>query len=178
MRCVELDHRTPCLAFALQEPEHVNIWRNRLEERGLAVGPWLNRLKAALFDKLPPDTAIEVKRATGEAQTLPLGTLGDVVSITPGQKLAYVTDAADTPRNRERIVELARGADTLFIEAVFAEADMALAAERAHLTAARAGELARLAGVARVEPFHFSPRYADDERRLLDEVEAGFRGSG
>ncbi len=174
--CAELEHQTPCLAFALQEPEHVNVWRNRLEERGLATGPWLNRFKAAIFDKAPPDTPIEVRRASGENETVPLGSLREVASITPGQKVAYVTDAANTAGNRERIVELARGADTLFIEAVFVQADAALAAARAHLTAAQAGELARLAGVARVEPFHFSPRYAGQERLLLDEVEAAFRG--
>lgn len=178
VRCAELEHRTPCLAFALQEPEHVNVWRNRLEERGLAVGAWLNAFKAAIFRKLPPETPVEVRRASGETATLPLQALRDVVSITPGQKVAYVTDAANTPRNRARIVELSRGADTLFVEAVFTEADAALAADRAHLTAAQAGELARLAGAARVEPFHFSPRYAGQERLLLDEVEATFRGGG
>jgi ribonuclease Z len=176
VRCAEIEHRTPCLAFALQEPEHVNVWRNRLEERGLAVGAWLNRLKAAIFGKLPADTPIDVRRASGETATLPLGSLREVVSITPGQKVAYVTDAANTPGNRERIVELARGADTLFIEAVFAQADAALAADRAHLTATQAGELGRLAGAVRVEPFHFSPRYAGREQLLLGELEAAFRG--
>lgn len=34
-----LEHRTPCLAFALEEAAHINIWKNRLTERGLPVGP-------------------------------------------------------------------------------------------------------------------------------------------
>ena len=113
----------------------------------------------------------------GGPGTLPLGLLRErLVTITPGQKIAYVTDAADTPANRAAIVDLARGADTLFIEAVFPEADAALAADRAHLTTTQAGELARLAGAARVEPFHFSPRYAGQEAQMLAEVEAAFRG--
>jgi ribonuclease Z len=176
VRCAELEHQTPCLGFAVSEPEHVNIWRNRLADLGLAVGPWLSALKAAIFRRLPDDTPIEVLRVSGEAAALPLGLLREkLVSIAPGQKIAYVTDAAHSPANRAAIVDLARGADILFIEAVFPHADAALAADRAHLTAAQAGELARLAGVVRVEPFHFSPRYAGDEARMLAEVEAAFR---
>jgi hypothetical protein len=51
-----------------------------------------------------------------------------------------------------------------------------LAAERAHLTTASAGEIARAARVKRVEPFHFSRRYEGDEERLLREVAAAFEG--
>lgn len=42
-----------------------------------------------------------------------------VLRVVPGQKIAYVTDAGYTPGNAAAIVELARGADTLFIEAAF-----------------------------------------------------------
>jgi ribonuclease Z len=98
------------------------------------------------------------------------------VTVTPGQKIAYVTDVADTVANRQASVRLALNADVLFIEAAFAEADAALAAERAHLTTAAAGSIARAAAVRRVEPFHFSPRYSGQEARLLNEVMAAFAG--
>lgn len=49
VRAVPLKHRTPCLAFALQEHEHVNVWKNRVAELGIEVGPWLAELKAAVF---------------------------------------------------------------------------------------------------------------------------------
>jgi ribonuclease Z len=87
-----------------------------------------------------------------------------------------VTDAADTPGNRKAIIDLVRGADLLYIEAPFAETDAALAAERAHLTTRAAGEIARAAGVRRVEPFHFSPRYEGEEERMVAEVMAAFEG--
>ena len=96
------------------------------------------------------------------------------MTVTPGQKVAYVTDAADTPANRAAIVRLAQNADLLFIEAAFAQADAALAAERAHLTTAAAGSLAREAQVRRIEPFHFSPRYSGQEARMMDEVMTAF----
>lgn len=177
--CAELDHFTPCLAFALQETEHVNVWRNRLAELGLAAGPWLNELKASIFKSLPDDAEIPVEREDGARDAMPLGLLrARVVSITPGQKIAYVTDAAYSLANTAAIVELAKGADILFIEAVFAGEDAALAANRAHLTTTQAGTLARLAGVGRVVPFHFSPRYAGQADRLLTEVDAAFRSRG
>jgi len=90
------------------------------------------------------------------------------------QKVAYVTDVADTAENRARIVRLARGADVLFIEAAFAKDDAALAADRAHLTTAAAGEIARAAGARRVEPFHFSARYAGEDERMMAEVQTAF----
>ena len=179
VRCAGLEHGTPVLAFAMQEAEHVNIWRNRVDELGFDTGPWLTVLKSAIFNRRPDDTPITARRRSGETGTLPLGFLREkIVSITPGQKLAYVTDVADTAENRARIVRLARGADTLFIESVFACEDAALAEARKHLTTAAAGAIAREAGVARAEPFHFSPRYAGQEARMLAEVEAAFRGEG
>jgi ribonuclease Z len=105
---------------------------------------------------------------------LPLAALRSVLTVTPGQKIAYVTDAADIAANRKAIIELVRNADLLFIEAAFAQADAALAAERAHLTTAAAGRIAREAGVRRIEPFHFSPRYAGEEERLLNEAMSAF----
>jgi ribonuclease Z len=100
----------------------------------------------------------------------PLGELRDLVSISPGQKIAYVTDVADTDPNRAAIVRLAGGADTIFIEARFAAADAGQARYRAHLTTAAAGEIARTADARRVEPFHFSPRYEGEEERMIAEV--------
>lgn len=177
VRAAVLEHRTPCLGFALEEPEHVNVWPNRLAAMGLAPGPWLAGLKAALFRRMPDETPIAAM-GPGGTRHLPLGVLRErAVSITPGRKLAYVTDAAFTPENRAAIVALARDADILFIEAVFAARDAALAVRRAHLTTAQAGGLAREAGVARVEPFHFSPRYGGAEAAMLAEVEAAFRGA-
>jgi ribonuclease Z len=73
-------------------------------------------------------------------------------------------------------VRLARDADILFIEAAFSAGDTALAAERAHLTTRAAGEIARAAGVVRVEPFHFSSRYERLEAQMLAEVMDAFLG--
>jgi poly-gamma-glutamate synthesis protein (capsule biosynthesis protein) len=149
----------PCLAFALQEAAHVNVWKNRLLERGLPVGPWLRSLKDAVVERRADDHLIQIDESATSDHLVPLGSLRDVLTVAAGQKIAYVTDTADTPANRAAIVALVQNADILFIEAAFAGADAALARERAHLTTTAAGEIAREANVRRVEPFHFSPRY-------------------
>lgn len=165
-----LEHHGPSIGYALAEPLHVNVWRNRLEERGLAPGQWLQALKTAVRDGAGDDTTIALP--DGEAS---LGSLRDLVSVEPGQKLAYVTDVADTPANRAAIADLANGADLFFLESRFAASDQALARDRAHLTTRAAGEIARAAGVRRLEPFHFSPRYEGAEEAMLAEVDAAFR---
>jgi ribonuclease Z len=175
LRAAVLDHGTPCLGFAVEEAMHLNVWRTRLEQRGLPTGPWLAGLKAAVAEGLPDSHPIPVFARAADrpnGPVLPLGELRGLVGITPGQRLAYLTDLADTPANRATAIELARGADILFIEAPFAAEDAALAADRRHLTTRAAGEIARAAGVRRIEPFHFSPRYPGQEARMLAEVAA------
>jgi ribonuclease Z len=171
-----LDHGTPVLGFALEEAAHVNVWKNRLDERQLPVGPWLSALKRAVVEGQPGDFPVSVAAASnaGGVREMPLGELRELVTVTPGQKIAYVTDVADTPENRATIVALARGADLMFIEAAFAKEDAAQATVRAHLTTAAAGEIARAAGAKRVEPFHFSARYDGDDDRMMAEVQAAF----
>jgi ribonuclease Z len=165
-----LEHHGPSIGYAIAEQVHVNVWRNRLAERGLAPGQWLQALKAAVRDGAADDTVV----ATPGGQA-PLGALRDLVSVEPGQKLAYVTDVADTPGNRRAIADLARDADLFFLESRFAADDEALARDRAHLTTRAAGEIGRAAGVRRLEPFHFSPRYEGAEERMLAEVREAFQ---
>jgi ribonuclease Z len=132
----------------------------------------------AVIENRPDDHRIRIdpRSATTGEHEIPLGRLRDALTITLGQKIAYVTDAADTLANREAVVGLARNADLLFIEAAFAQADAALAAERGHLTTLAAGRIGREACVRRIEPFHFSPRYAGEDQRLLNEVIAACNG--
>ena len=173
-----LEHRTPCLGFAIEETAHANVWKSRLSELGLQVGSWLRELKRAVIENRRDDYPIQVglRSNTSNERVMLLRELRSAVTVTPGQKIGYVTDVADTPANRQAIIQLVRNADLLFIEAAFAEANVALAAERAHLTTAAAGSIAREAAVRRVEPFHFSPRYSGQEARLLNEVMAAFTG--
>ena len=180
--CVEaeiLDHRIDCLAFAVQERFHVNILKTQLMDLKLNVGPWVNRFKELLYRKADPATVIEVPApdSANEVRTFSLGTLAEKIArITPGQKFAYVTDAAYNETNRKKIVSLARDADQLFIEAAFLEEDLEAAKEKYHLTARQAGTLAREAGVRAVTVFHHSPRYFGRGHLLAEEALKAFEG--
>lgn len=172
VRCALLDHGTPCLGFALEERQHVNVWKTRLAGLGLPVGPWLQGLKRAVLEGRGDGHAI----AGPGGEAIALGALRDCLQVTAGMKLAYVTDAVYSKANAERIVELARGADCLFIESVFLDEAADRAADKLHLTAAQAGRLARAAGAKTVEPFHFSPIYREREAELRAELQQAFAG--
>ncbi|MBW2598086.1 MAG: hypothetical protein JRC55_05560 [Deltaproteobacteria bacterium] len=117
---------------------------------GLEIGPWLNEFKQALYNNIDPDSEFEVKygRQGSYKKRFILGDLAKRIAlITPGQKVSY------------KIIELAKNADHLFIEAAFLERDRDIAEKKCHLTAWQAGRIAGKAGVKQVTPFHFSPRY-------------------
>ncbi len=183
VRTAALEHHgIPSLAFAFEEGTHINIWKNRLEELGLPTGPWLTRLKEQVRAGAPDETPIRVHWRTREGArdlAIPLGLLkSNDLEFLPGQRVCYVTDAADTPRNRETLAAFLHEADLLFIEAVFLEADREHATRKAHLTARAAGEIARAAGVRLAVPFHFSPRYLGREDELRREFERSWRETG
>jgi ribonuclease Z len=175
-----LDHRIPCLGFAVTEKTRLNVRPERLEELGVPPGRWLNQLKDAVRAGKPDDMAIRADWREGSmprTATFTLGELRDRLLVeTRGQKLAYVVDTLFSPANLARISELARGADVFFCESLFLDADRDQASKRYHLTARQAGSLARAAGVARLETFHFSSRYDRDPVPLRAEAQAVFRG--
>jgi ribonuclease Z len=174
VRAAVLDHGIPVLAYLLEEPRHLQVLKGSLERFGLRPGPWLGDLKEAVLRRMPQDYPIPV--SPPQRGPLPLGWLQErILRERPGQKIAYVCDARDCEANRRRIVELAQGADLLYIEAAFLEEDRERAEATAHLTAWRAGRLAAEAGVCKVVPFHLSPKYASNPEQVTAQVERAFR---
>ncbi len=180
VRCAFLDHRIPCLAFCLEERAHLNVWRNRVLEMGLPLGPWLRELKHAVMRGDPPDTPFRIAWKGAGQEHCAMHRLGELderlLRKVPGQKIGYVTDVAGHARNAERIVALVAGADLLFIESMYLEQDRELAAARFHLTTRQAAEMARAAGVKVLVPFHFSPRYQEREHIVRAELAQAFGG--
>ncbi len=170
---IHLDHKIPCLAFVAREPTHLNVDTAALRQVGLPPGPWLARLKAAVRSGERPDTPITV----GPGVARPLGQLrGALIKETPGQRIAYVTDARFSADNVTRILRLARNADLFVCEAPFLDAERDRAAARAHLTARQAGAIARWIGARQLKLFHFSPRHDGAEDLLRREAEDEFLG--
>src|SRR5438552_1715530 len=138
-----LDHKIVSMAYAMTERTHLNVRPEALAAAGLEPGPWLNALKQAIRTGAPDDTPIQV--TPGDRR--PLGALSaELITVTPGQKVAYVVDTLFSPANAAAIVRLAAGADLFFCEAPFLEEDLEQAARRYHLTARQAGALGRAAG--------------------------------
>jgi ribonuclease Z len=161
-----LDHRIPSMAFALQERFHVNIRRDRLEALMLTPGDWLQGFKQALFCRQDPASVFEVSARFGQGRrrSFTLGRLAaEIAVISPGQRIAYIADAAYSPENIEKMLTLANQADHLFIEAAFLDQERRVAREKFHLTARQAGEIAGRARARQVTVFHFSPRYSSGE---------------
>ncbi len=96
--------------------------------------------------------------------------LQDLLLVSPGAKLVYATDLADTSQNRLKLQDLAHGANALFCEATFCESETTQAQRTGHLTARACGEIAAAAKVEQLFPFHFSRRYEKDPMRVYDEA--------
>jgi len=180
VKTVHLDHRIPCMAYAIEEESHLNVDRDALEQLGVPAGRWLNDLKAAVRAGASDSDPIVVSwRAEGTEQnrTYSVGELRDrLLEETAGQKVAYVVDTLFSKENADKIRELAQDADVFYCESLFLNEDRHEATKRYHLTARQAGTLARMAGVKRLQVFHFSPRYEGRADRIYAEALAAFRG--
>lgn len=174
-----LDHRIPCLGLSLVENFYVNIIKEGLKGLGLEIGPWIYEFKKALYDKVDLSSPFSVtwkeKGQTVRERVFKLGDLArEIARISPGQKIAYVTDVVSSPENRAKIINLAKGAEHLFIEAAFLDSDKDIAKNKHHLTAREAGEIAGEAEVKRFTLFHFSPRYTHRDDELQKEATDAF----
>jgi len=175
-----LDHHIACLGFAVQERFHINILKTKVAELGLAAGPWVSRFKELVYQGVDPSTEINVPTVEDNkaVRVFSLAALSKKIArITPGQKLAYITDAVYSNANQEKIINLALDADQLFIEAAFLEEDRQTAMDKYHLTAYQAGTLARKARVRTMTIFHHSPRYHGQGHLLEQEARRAYEGS-
>ncbi len=171
-----LDHGIPCLGFCIEEKFRINIRKDALDRLGLQPGPWLNRFKQMLFSQQDPGQSFEPCAPDfAPKKQYTLGELAESLAIiTRGKKTAYISDVAFHSSNIEKIINLAKGADRLFIESAFLERDKVHAQNKYHLTARQAGQIAALAGVRRFVLFHFSPRYTRADALFYEEAMRGF----
>ncbi|MBW2366903.1 MAG: ribonuclease Z [Deltaproteobacteria bacterium] len=174
---VILDHKIGCLAFRLKERFHINIRKQALAPLGLTVGPWIRDFKQALYNgqDLESDFIARHANETETDRVFKLGALSDeIAQITPGQEIVYIADVAGHLKNLEKIIPFSMGADHLYIEASFLDADRAIAHEKRHLTARIAGHIAKEAKVKQYTLFHFSPRYTGMADLLYQEAAEAF----
>ncbi len=172
-----LEHRVPCLGFALEEKPHANIDKDKLQSMQAEPGPWLNQLKQSILSGEPESTLIAVPfRKPEGARNIPQGQLkSDLVEVFPGQKIGYVVDTVFNERNRKKIVQLVESADIFFCESPFLADEEERGQTRYHLTSRQAGTLAREAGVKQLQVFHFSSRHKDCREQFYNEAQEAFQ---
>jgi ribonuclease Z len=180
VRAVALNHRIASFAYSLEERFHVNVNKYKLHDAGLPVGGWLKDVKQHLWEGKPDDfrfTAILFDEHRHMEREFVLGEFArQFLTISRGQKLAYVVDARYDEDNEARIVALAKHADVLYCESPYLDMDAAKARDRYHLTARQAGIMGRKAGVRDLVVFHFSPRYTGQGEAIEQEAQEAFRG--
>jgi ribonuclease Z len=180
VKAVALNHRIPSFAYALEEQFHINVNKQKLHEAGLPVGGWLRDVKQYVWAGKPDDfrfTALLFDEHRQMEQEFVLGDLRNrFLTISRGQKLAYVVDARFDEANEARIVALAAHADLFYCESPYLDADAEKARDRYHLTARQAGIMARKAQVRDLIVFHFSPRYTGQGEAIEQEAHDAFLG--
>jgi len=114
VRTAVLEHRVPCLGYALEEKNRVNINKERLAEMNFTPDRWLAQLKENIYNEEPDDLQMSVSVGGNGVSELRKYSLGDLkkrlVEITEGQKIAYVVDTLyrKTQREKRRCLSSAR----------------------------------------------------------------------
>ncbi|NLS76069.1 MAG: MBL fold metallo-hydrolase [Chloroflexi bacterium] len=130
-----------CYGYCFQEETKRPFLVEEAERLGVPAGPERRRLVAGEPITLADGRVIAPEMVLGPQ--------------VPGPKLVYVGDAGRT----DDLLEVARGADALVIEATYVDSEAEMAARFGHLTARQAAELARDAGVGELYLSHVSRRY-------------------
>ena len=145
-------HRGPSLGYLFREKPRRPFLNERAEALGVPQGPQRSRLVAGETVALPDGRLVEPDDVLGPPERRAV--------------LAHVGDSGEI----KGLVEAVRGADMLVIEATYVERDADLAEQFDHLTAARAAQLARDAGVHQLVLTHISRRYRESD--IVEEAQA------
>ena len=181
VKAVALNHRIPSFAYSLEEQFHINVNKQKLHAAGLRVGAWLKDVKQHIWQGRSDDfrftVALYDEHRREDREFVLREVKEQFLTISRGQKIAYVVDARYDEENEAKIVALARGADIFYCESSYLDCDAEKARDRYHLTARQSGQMARKAKVRDLVVFHFSPRYTGHGEELEREAVEAFHGT-
>ncbi len=136
-------HRgTGNFGFVFEEKSKRPFLVERAQTLGIPVGPERKKLVAGESITLADGSVIQPDAVLGE--------------LVPGTKFVYVGDIARI----NEVVEQARDADGLVMEATYLDQDREIARKHGHITAAEAAAAARDANVKQLFLTHISRRYS------------------
>jgi ribonuclease Z len=148
-------HRGPdCFGYLFEEKPRRPFLPELADGLGIPQGPWRKELVNGQAVTLPDGRTIQPDQVLGPER--------------PGTRMVHVGDAGRT----DNLVEVCRDADALVIEATYLQEEAEMAQNFAHLTAQKAGLLARQAGVKHLILTHISRRYR--ERDVIAEARSVF----
>ena len=150
-----VNHRGPdCYGYCFEEKSRRPFLPEKAEALEIPPGPWRRDMVAGKTVTLPDGRQIMPDQVLGPER--------------PGTKFVHIGDTGRT----DNLIEPVRSADTLVIESTYTSEETDMAHRFGHLTAARAAQLAKDAGVKHLLLTHLSRRYR--ERDILAEARAVF----
>lgn len=158
-----LDHGTPSVAYLFEEETKVKV-----KETPYEPGPWVGILKRA-FEDQDGNVKLDIP-----GEDIRSGELFEYLYYKQGYRLAYVMDHVASKSNHQKIKDLCKEADQLYIEAYYRDVDQDFAIRNHHSTAKASGTIARMAKVKNVYFVHHSRRYSNEIEDLIEEARAAF----
>jgi len=158
IRSYPLHHTKPCLAFCLEEDMRAGVFDPEAAGAlGIPRGPLWSTLQSGTPVRLNSGVEVKPEQVMGPRRA--------------GRKFSFITDTTWVPGAPEFI----RDSDLLICEGMFGEELAEDAADKKHLTAVQAAQIARQGGVGRLGLIHYSPRYTErDLRNLLHQAKKIF----
>lgn len=148
-------HRgSDCFGYLFEEKSRRPFLPELADELAIPQGPWRKELVGGNPVTLPDGRTIQPDQVLGPERS--------------GTRFVHVGDAGRT----DNLLEVCRDADALVIEATYLQEEAEMAQNFAHLTAHKAGMLARQAGVKNLILTHISRRYR--ERDVVAEARSVF----
>ncbi|PKN85534.1 MAG: ribonuclease [Chloroflexi bacterium HGW-Chloroflexi-8] len=155
---IPVHHRGPDnYGYLFQEKGRRPFLPEKAELLGLPPGPWRKELVKGESVHLPDGRTIYPDQVLGEYKA--------------GTRLVVLGDVGDT----NNLITYCNQADALIVEATYLESEADMATQFAHLTAKKAAELAKSAGVQQLILTHLSRRYR--EKDILDEAQTVFENT-
>lgn len=151
VRAFRLNHTKVCYGYTLEEDMRPGVfYPEKAEALGVPRGPAWSVLQQGGSITLDNGQVVESSAVIGP--------------LRPGRKFSFVTDTTVVPE----IAADVAGSDLFICEGMFKDELAESAAEKKHLTAKQAAELAsRAGGIRQMGLIHYSPRYTKHDLKQL-----------